>query len=228
MQLMKFNLAVQLRARREQKFGTFKRSKDLLGRPFAYFPLHVDPEASTMVLSPMHTDQLAIVEALAKSLPLGMDLFVKEHPPMLGRRPKGFYRRLKRMPGLILLSPFEDSLRLIERARLVCVITGTAAWEAMLLKQPALFIGDSPFLALGKGFVHCPDISRLPEAVARALTVLPADDERLVLFIAALLDQSFDFPAEARWGRVTDTFVESSREILINICDKLEALAKIQ
>ena len=190
-------------------------------RPFAYFPLHVDPEASTMVLSPMHTDQIAVIEALAKSLPLGMNLVVKEHVPMLGKRPAGFYKRLSRMPGVILISPFEDSLSLIKQASLTCVITGTAAWEAMLLQKPTLIIGNSPYMSIGQGFVYCPDLSSLPKAVSEALNIPPADDERLALYIAALLDQSFDFPTETFWGNVTKDIVQQNQKILNNICDRI-------
>jgi len=204
--------------------GTFRSVGILPKRPFAYFPLHVDPEASTMVLSPMYTDQIAVIEALAKSLPLGMDLVVKEHVPMLGKRPAGFYKRLSRMPVVILASPFEDSLSLIKQAALTCVITGTAAWEAMLLQKPTLIIGNSPYMAIGQGFVYSPDLSSLPKAISEALNVPPADDDRLALYIAALLDQSFDFPTETFWGNVTKDVVQQNQKILNNICDRILAL----
>jgi hypothetical protein len=38
-----------------------------------------DPESSTMVLAEKHTDQMAVIEAIAKSMPVGMRLVVKEH-----------------------------------------------------------------------------------------------------------------------------------------------------
>ena len=218
------HLWVSLNARFLLRSGPFRSVRDLPNRLFAYFPLHVDPEASTMVLSPMHTDQIAVVEALSKSLPLGMNLVVKEHIPMLGHRPRGYYKRISRMPGVILASPFEDSLSLIKQASLTCVITGTAAWEAMLLQKPTLIIGNSPYMAIGQGFVYCPDLSSLPKAVSEALNIPPADDERLALYIAALLDQSFDFPTETFWGNVNKDVVQQNQKILNNICDRILAL----
>ena len=171
----------------------------------------------------MHTNQLAVVEALVKSLPLGMNLLVKEHIPMLGQRPAGFYEPLKRMPGVTLVSPFENSLSLIKRAVFTCVINGTAGWEAIQLGKPAIVIGQPHYVALKEGFVRCPDLSSLPEAVHQALNLAPVNEERLLLYIAAILDQSFDFPVKLRDGVVTEETVRGHPEIVSAICDRLLA-----
>ena len=214
-------VSAALRARRVARSGIFRAPGDLPAGPFVYYPLHVDPEASTMVLAPMHTDQLAVVEALSKSRPMTMELVVKEHEPMLGLRPPGFYERLARFPGVVLASPFEDSLTLVKNASLTAVITGTAAWEAILLKRPALVIGDFPYSALGQGFVQCTDLSKLPATVSQALTVAPVDDERLTIYLAALFDLSFDFPTELFWGTVTPETLRANPQITQAIADRL-------
>src|SRR5690606_19263261 len=116
----------------------------LENRDFIYYPLHVDPEASTMHLAPDFTNQLAVIESLAKRKKLSMDLVVKEHPNMIGRRPKGFYEAITALPGVYLAHPDIPSLRLIKCARLVVTITGTVAWEAMVLKKPAMAFGNFP------------------------------------------------------------------------------------
>jgi hypothetical protein len=220
---IKVRLAVPVRARWSLRNGTFEALGYSPSGPFAYYPLHVDPEASTIVSAPMHTNQLAVVEALVKSLPLGMTLLVKEHIPMLGQRPAGFYARLKMMPGVVLVSPFENSLSLTKRAAFTCVINGTAGWEAIQLGKPALVIGQPHYVALKEGFVHCPDLSSLPDAVHQALKLRPANEERLLLYIAAILDQSFDFPLKLREGVVTEETVRGHPEIASAICDRLLA-----
>ncbi len=167
---------------------------------FIYFPLHVDPEASTMVLSPWHTDQLSIIEALAKATPAHMRVVVKEHEPMLGRRPRGFYRQIASMPRVMLLGPGHSTFNLIKNAELTAVITGTAAWEALLLRKRAVIIGDSPFLPIKEGLVHQTDLSRLHYAIKSALSSPPASDTVLTLYIAAVLTESFDMPSTLLWG----------------------------
>lgn len=220
---IKHRVSVPVRARWSLLNGTFQTPGYSPSSRFAYYPLHVDPEASTIVSAPMYTNQLAVVEALAKSLPLEMTLLVKEHVPMLGQRPPGFYARIKSMPGVILVSPFERSLHLIKRAAFTCVINGTPGWEAILLGKPAIVIGQPHYVALKEGFISCPDLSTLPEAVHRALKLKPISDERLLLYIAAILDQSFDFPAQLRDGVVTEETVRSHPEIVSAICDRLLA-----
>ncbi len=163
-------------------------------RPFVYFPLHVDPEAATMVLAPMHVDQIAVIEALSKSIPMHWNLVVKEHNPMLGRRQKGFYERITRFPCVKLLLPTVDNYKLIQQAALTCSITGTSTWEAMMLRRPALIIGKTPFQIVQEGFVHCPDLSQLPDAVQRALTMPPASDQKLLYYLASIFQTGFEFP----------------------------------
>lgn len=220
---LRHRLRVAFSARSLIRRGPFPPPGELPSRPFAYFPLHFDPESSTMVQAPMHTDQLAVVEALAKSLPLGMDLVVKEHVPMLGTRPAGYYERLARMPGVILASPFEPSLDLIRRAQLTCTITGTAGWEALLLGRPVLVVGDLPYLDIGEGAIQCQDLSRLPDVVPEALALAPANEDKVELYLAALFAESFEMPIELFEGKPSRDEVESAAQTVSTIADQLLA-----
>ena len=62
---------------------------------------------------------------------------MKEHSVALNTRPRAFYRELRRIPAVRLISPFADNFKLISGADLVVTVTGTAAYEASLLGQPA-------------------------------------------------------------------------------------------
>lgn len=188
-------------------------------RQFIFYPLHVDPEASTMVLSPWHTDQLGVIEALAKSAPAEMTVVVKEHAPMLGKRPRGFYETISRMPRVVLVGPETDSLSLIQQAALTVVITGTAAWEAVRLGRPALVIGDSPFLALGEGLVHEPCLAKLPGAIREALSMPPASDEAIELYLAVCLDESFEMPGSLLWGRYEEHGADDRQAAVKHVAD---------
>ena len=188
---------------------------------FIYFPLHVDPEASTMVLAPWHTDQLAVVESLAKAAPAHMRVVVKEHSPMLGRRPRGFYRQLAHMPRVTLLGPEYSTFDLIERAALTAVITGTAAWEALLLGKPVVIVGDSPFLSIGEGFVYEPDLTRLPQAIKAALTLPPASNNTLALYVAAAESESFEMPRSLLWENYMRQPADRRRAVAAMVADRI-------
>jgi hypothetical protein len=168
---------------------------------YVYFPLHVDPEASTMVAAPMHTDQVAVVEAIAKALPADLQLIVKEHVPMLGRRPAGFYKRLKLLPRVTVLSPDSNGLQLVENAVIVVVITGTAAWDAMRLGVPVVAVGKVPWLAIGSGIIYEPSLENLAPVLDRARKIRPAPDRELLYFVDVCLSHSFELRNSLLWGR---------------------------
>ncbi|SES34648.1 hypothetical protein SAMN04487958_1172 [Vreelandella subterranea] len=184
--------------RRNYVLRSFSRVE--LNKKFIYYPLHVDPEASTQVLSPYHTDQLSVIEALAKSAPADMMVVVKEHAPMVGKRPKGFYSKIRRMPRVVLLGPEYVGLDLVQKASITAVLTGTAAWEAIRLGKSTVVIGDSPFLAIGSGAIYEPNLANFPEALNRALELTPASDEELIRYISALLVESFEMDSSIMWG----------------------------
>lgn len=194
-----FNARIAWRRRHAER--SWRSTPDDVPSSFIYYPLHVDPEASTMVLSPWHTDQIAVIEALAKAAPAHMQIVVKEHAPMLGRRPRGFYGQIAHMPRVTLLNASHSTFELIRKSQLTAVITGTAAWEALLLRKPTLIMGDSPFLVLGEGLVHETDLSQLPHAVQTALSLPPASDETLSLYLAASESESFEMPPSLLWGQ---------------------------
>ncbi|ODN65371.1 hypothetical protein [Methylophaga muralis] len=133
-----------------------------------------------MVLSPWHTNQLAVIEALAKSIPHDAILVVKENPAMLGLRPKDFYETICSFPRVVLINPYSSGLNWIKKTDMTVVITGTAAWEALRLKKPVIVIGDSPFLHVGEGVIIEPCLSNLNIAIQNAFKIKPASDEAII------------------------------------------------
>jgi len=112
------------------------------GEEFVFFPLHYQPEASTLVQAPYYLDQPALIEDISKSLPVGYRLYVKEHFMSRGRRPLGFYQRIRKVPGVRLLGPKEDTWSLIRNASALAVITGTVGWEGLLMSKPVVTFGN--------------------------------------------------------------------------------------
>lgn len=162
--------------------------------PYVYFPLHYDPEASTMVFAPKFANQLSLIEQIARSLPAGFKLLVKEHIPNTGRRPKGFYEKIKQIPDVVLVSPFEDNFRLIQNANLVATITGTAGWEAILLKKPCIVFGENQYSHLKEGFFYSQNMGNLSEDLQQAMKIPAATDTRLTPFIAATMQEGVKLP----------------------------------
>lgn len=126
------------------------RTRPLLGsktmpsvQRFVLFAMHFQPEQSTLVGGIFHANQIALAESIAKSLPLGWMLVIKEHPKGRGSRPAWQYRHLTSYPNVI----FSDAptRELLGRAGAVVTITGTIAIEAMALDRPAVVLGQTYF-----------------------------------------------------------------------------------
>lgn len=115
-----------------------------LDRPFVYFPLHLQPEMTTSILGGIYRDQLMAIEATAAMLPEGHLIYVKENPKQDGRyRRPLFYHRLRRIPQVRMMPSHANTHELTGAAAYVATISGTVAWEAILMGQPALVFGDT-------------------------------------------------------------------------------------
>ena len=109
---------------------------------YAVYFLHVQPELTVEEMAFEHQDQVNTLRNILASLPADMSLVVKEHSPMLGRRPMELYNRLMHMPGIILADPSEDSHKLITGSTVVITLTGTVALEAVFYGVPAIVLGS--------------------------------------------------------------------------------------
>jgi hypothetical protein len=162
------------------------------GERYVFYPLHYQPEASTLVQAPLYLDQVALLRELAASLPIGHRLYVKEHVSSRGRRPISFYQTIRKIHAVRLLSPDEDTWSLIRGASAVAVITGTAGWEGLLFDKPVITFGDAFFNILPhvyRASEHPKD--RWYELFRKAIFEHRPDHDALLAFIAAMHDGAF-------------------------------------
>ena len=141
---------------RYQKAKKYFKKADF-SKKFVYFPLHLQPEATTIVCAQKYEKQLYFIDNLVKSLPADTVLYVKEHYSFLGIRPNSFYEQFKQYPNVVLIDPWEDSLKLIDKSECVATLTGTAGQEAMLLRHPVFMSGDIVYTG-APGVMHIEEI----------------------------------------------------------------------
>ncbi len=158
---------------------------------YVFFGLHYQPEASTLVWAPFYVDQPSLVERIAKSLPVGQRLYVKEHPFAVGRRSLAEYRRLRRIPQVKLISPYVDSHSLIQKASCVVTINGTVGWEAMMYEKPVVTFGRGFYSATGLASV-VREIENLPHLLRKAIYVWKPDREQLLKAVVAVMEGSYE------------------------------------
>lgn len=109
---------------------------------FYLYPLQFEPEASTSVQAMYFCNQLNTIRNIAFSLPFPYKLYVKEHPSAVGTRTTDFYRRVKEIPNIVLISPYENVENLIKKSQGVIVLTTTIGIEAALIGKPVYVLGN--------------------------------------------------------------------------------------
>jgi hypothetical protein len=141
-----------------------------ISSPFIYFPLHYEPERILLIDAPFYDDQIAVITNVAKSIPVGHILILKEHPFMqtLGWRPLSFYKELMNLPNVQILHPSTNPIELIKKCDLVVTIAGTTGLEAAFYKKPTVILSDqlyseTPFTCRIK------NLEELPKTIRKSL-----------------------------------------------------------
>jgi hypothetical protein len=113
----------------------------LAGRRFVFYPLHVEPERALQGNSPEYMYQLAAIVSIARDLPAGIFLVVKEHVTAIGRRPDRFYDQISELKNVVLVDALIPGLEMVKASDAVVTITGTAGLEAAMMGRPVISFG---------------------------------------------------------------------------------------
>lgn len=173
------------------------RLADLEGQDFVFYPLHTEPEKALQTLSPLNFYQLSTIAGLARDLPAGVLLVVKEHAIAAGRRPDRFYEQIAEFKNVVMLNMAELGTEIVQQARAVATITSTAGLEAALLGKPVITFGRHNIYNFLPHVRLVTDEAELKPALDWALGG-GHDEERARLdgarFLEALKRISFDLP----------------------------------
>ncbi|MCD4760804.1 hypothetical protein K8R42_02815 [bacterium] len=178
---------------------------------YILFPLHFQPEATTLTFATYFLDQLQVIEALSKSIPINHVLYVKEHYAQLGSRKIDFYKKIKQYKNIKLIDPFIHSHELIQNSRIVVILTSTTGWETILYGKPLIVMGDI-FYEYYKHANKVTDFTSLPTIIQKIIneTYNEAD---ILQFIGAYLESTYK-----------GCFVPSDKSCFS--CENIELLAK--
>ncbi len=109
-----------------------------LKKKYIYYPLHLNPETSTLLKGNDFMNQEYLIETISKNIPHDTKLYVKEHPAMLNSHPRriSFYKRIMTLPNVELINPNLDSRKIISKAKAVIIVDGSSGLEAILSRIP--------------------------------------------------------------------------------------------
>ena len=185
-----FDLAIGRIGKMFSSIGSRKYYSAELPEKYFFFPLHVQPEISTLAFAPYHDNQLMVIENICKALPAGYRLVVKDHPIMVGRRLAWFYKALRRIPNVVIVNPLMHSHEVIEGSAGVVVLTGTVGLEAVLYGKPSIILGNAYFRNSGLLY-PVGDYHQLPSVFQKALYEFRFDQSAVEDYLVALKRASF-------------------------------------
>jgi len=163
--------------------------------PFVYFPLHSEPERALSIAAPFYTNQIEVITHIAKSLPVGYRLYVKDHPSMSLKGGSGreitFYQDLLKLPNVVLLHPTFSRDEILEKCSLVITINGTAGFEAAFYGKPSITLVETDYSSLPSVYT-LKSLNELPHAIRTSLkkTVNTEDLNKYVKMVNA---NSFEY-----------------------------------
>ena len=165
----------------------FEKKKINLNQRYIYVPLHNQPEMSTSALGGKYRDQALMIEDLARELPSGWKIFIKENPRQ-GSYARGpmFFHRLKRIPSVEIMPSNADTHALSKNAQFVASVTGTVGWEAIRQGTPALIFGAAWYSSLEGVVKYRPGLD------FEKIASMQIDHSKLELDTGALFEKSHE------------------------------------
>ena len=164
---------------------------------YVYFPLHEEPEKVLLMGAKYFTEQLSIIINIAKSLPLGYWLYVKEHPVMKipGWRDKDYYQQIMDLPNVKLIHPNISQELVIKNCSLVVTIRGTVAIESTILQKPSIVFSTDYGWSSIPSIEKIEKFSELPSSIKKSLAkdVTSSDIDDFMEFVENI---SFDFEVD--------------------------------
>ena len=138
--------------------------------PFVYYPLGIPLERHILIGAPYCTNQLEIVRHIAKSLPIGFRLLVKEHPAQKSRewRPISEYKQIMDIPNVTLIHPSSSDKELQKNCSLLISTAGGSAFEATFFQKPSIIFGDTIYSIL-PSVTKVDSLENLPKIIETSL-----------------------------------------------------------
>lgn len=140
------------------------------GDRFVYFPIYSGLETSYLTHIPFWArNEVSLIKMVARNLPRGVYLYVKEHPHNPGDLSFWELQQLKRVPNIKIVRPEVSSQYLIEKSEFVFVFEGSAGWEAFLSKTKVVSFGGHAFFARSPLVYTFVDLNKIGEVMLKVL-----------------------------------------------------------
>jgi len=137
--------------------------------PFIYYPLHVPNDAALTIRSPEYLDQYGLLDYVARTLPMGHKLVIKEHPALVGAIHYGRIRQLLcQHDNMVILHPTVNNFEVMSSADAVITVNSKSGAEALLLGKTVVVLGDA-FYRSSRLVRRAEHLGQVPKIVREAV-----------------------------------------------------------
>lgn len=193
--MLKSKLSTNIETKKRKAFLDKNSIFEIEDEKFLYFPLHTEPEAKILATSPFFSNQLSVVENIARSIPIDFTLYVKEHPgqEMKLWRSIDYYRKIIELPNVKLVHPTVNSQKLISKCSCVVSITGSTGFEALFYKKPVILFADEYYDCLSM-VNKINNLTDLPSLISKTMNSFEFNNKELNALIFSSDSQSLQLP----------------------------------
>jgi hypothetical protein len=171
-----------------------------LNKKYIYFPLHYQPEQTTVPEGGRYADQYLITKMISENISEDWEIYVKEHPSQFARSLRGEqgrsnldYDQFRNINNVKLIDLYSNPFALIENSEIVATVTGTAGWEAVARGTPAMVFGNPWYQACrGVMRVHTPEDIRNSIEVVENNSII--DETEIYKFVHSIEKVGYQLP----------------------------------
>ena len=177
-------------------------------------------EKSTLIQSPLFTNQIEIIRQIAKSIPIEYKLFVKEHQGQIARgwRSEEEYEEISGIPNVELLHPDINGEEILQNCDLVVTVGGTTGFEAAVYGKPSIVFSDVNYSVL-PSVTRVEKIHELPRMIRNALKIKVNnnDVDRYLIFYQ---NNSFSYNYDQFSMKVLNHFYRAGNLVDVEITEE--------
>ena len=167
-------------------------------KKYIYYPLQVQPEYNSNIMSTMWMDSISDIENLSRSIPNDWTVYVKEHPSMIWDRirPKDYYKQIEKFANVKMINVNVDSSIIVKNSSAVASNSGTTAIEALFMGKTLIETRKNYWTGIGLSAV-CTDKESLYECIKSQIKrnneiTKKEREERIKAYIETVLDVGFN------------------------------------
>jgi capsule polysaccharide modification protein KpsS len=164
-------------------------SMPVQGEKYFYYPLHMPIDMQILVRSPQFFDQYYLIEYIARSLPHGVKLYVKEHPVSIGMYDYFAMRKVAKIPNVLLINPNVNSHPIIQNAQAVITVNSKVGYEALYHGKPVITVGDSFYRKRGLT-IDVENLAEIGQAIKQCQS-FKVDEQKLTAFVYSVYANAF-------------------------------------